>query len=76
MNVKDLAAGVRRLQNDDVFCYIIESIKEDQANIFLNPHSSKEDRETAHEIVRGLSKIEDQLATILQDEKIFDTKFD
>jgi len=76
MNVKDLASGVKRLQNDDVFCYIIESIKKDQANIFLNPHSSKEDREIAHEIIRGLSKIEDQLAVILQDERIFDKKFD
>jgi len=76
MNVKDLASGVKRLQNDEVFCYIIESIKKDQANIFLNPHSSKEDREIAHEIIRGLSKIEDQLAVILQDERIFDKKFD
>jgi hypothetical protein len=76
MNVKDLASGVKRLHNDDVFCYIIESIKKDQANIFLNPHSSKEDREIAHEIIRGLSKIEDQLAVIIQDERIFDKKFD
>ena len=27
MNVKDLAAGVRHLQRDETFCYIIESIK-------------------------------------------------
>jgi hypothetical protein len=76
MNLKDLASGVKRIQNDDVFCYIIESIKKDQANIFLNPYSSKEDRENAHEIIRGLSKIEDQLAVILQDERIFDKKLD
>lgn len=72
MNIKDLAEGVRRLQRDEVFNHIIEKIKEDKANIFLNPHSSLDDRENAHVAIQGLSEIEDRMATILADEAIFD----
>jgi hypothetical protein len=74
VDIKTLAAQVRNLQNDEAFCYIMKSIKKDQANIFLNPTSSLDERESAHEIVRGLSKIEDRIATILMDEAIFDKK--
>ena len=74
MNIKTLAAGVRHLQNDEAFCYIIESIKKDQANIFFNPYSSAEEREESHTIIRALSKIESRLAQVLADEAIFDKK--
>ena len=72
MNIKDRATHVRRLQEDEAFNMMIEEIKEDAANVFLNPHSSKEDREEAHQIVRALAKIEDRMAVILSDEAMFD----
>jgi|TARA_B100000085_G_scaffold40000_2_gene33196 ribosomal protein L22 len=74
MNIKEKAAEIRRLQNDEAFQYLLKSIKEDQSNIFLNPHSSIEDRETAHSIVIALSKIEDRIAQIILDEAIFDKR--
>lgn len=74
MNIKDLAAGVRYLQRDETFSFIMNSIKEDKANIFLNPHSSVEDRERAHYVVCALSEVEDRMATILADEAVFDKK--
>lgn len=74
MNVKDKAAGVRRLKEDEMFNYLFESIMEDQSNVFLNPHSSLEEREGAHSIVIALNKIEDRIAQILMDEAIFDKR--
>lgn len=74
MNVKDLAAGVRHLQRDETFCYIIESIKKDKANIFLNPHSSIDEREKAHNVVCALSEVDNRMATILADEAVYDKK--
>lgn len=74
MDIKTLAGRVKQLAKDETFLYIIESIKKDQANIFLNPNSSFEERESSHEIIRGLSKIEGCMASILTDEAIFDRK--
>jgi len=51
---------------------LVADIREDTANVFLNPHSSVEDRESAHQIVRALAKIEERMAKVLQDEAIFD----
>lgn len=72
MNIKDKAAHVKRLQEDESFNMLIDEIREDTANVFLNPHSSTEDREEAHHIIRALAKIEDRMAVILTDEAMFD----
>ena len=45
MNIKDRAAHVKRLKQDEAFNVILTEIREDAANVFLNPHSSYEDRE-------------------------------
>ena len=74
MSIKDLAQGVRHLQRDETFLYIMESIKKDKANIFLNPKSSLEDREAAHYVVCALSEVESRMATILADEAVYDKK--
>ena len=72
MNIKDRAAHVKRLQEDESFNMLIDEIREDTANVFLNPHSSTEDREVAHNIIRALAKMEDRMAGILTDEAMFD----
>lgn len=72
MNVKQLASQTKDLQRDETFKYIINRTKEDQANVFLNPHSSAEDREKAHEIVRGIAALEDCISRIISDEAVFD----
>jgi len=74
MNIKDLAAGMRRLQSDDTFSYLVEKIKKDQGDIFFNPYSSDDERAEAHTIIRALGKIEDCIAQVLQDEAIYDKK--
>jgi hypothetical protein len=45
-----------------------------QVGIFMDPNSTVEDRDEAHEIIRALSKIEDYINTVFADEKIFDKK--
>ena len=72
MNIKDRASHVKRLKQDESFNALVTEIREDAANVFLNPHSSYEDREEAHHIVRALAKIEDRMAVILTDEAMFD----
>ena len=72
MNIKDRAAHVKRLKQDEAFNTLLEEIRVDAANVFLNPHSSEQDREEAHHIVRALAKIEDRMAVILTDEAMFD----
>jgi hypothetical protein len=74
MNIKDLATGIRRLQGDEAFGYLVEKIKKDQGDVFFNPYSSDDDRAEAHTIIRALGKIEDRMAQILQDEAIYDKK--
>lgn len=72
MNIKDKAAGIRRLRDDETFKSLIEDVRGAQVTVFLNPHSSEEERMDAHHIVCALEKIEDRMSTILSDEAIFD----
>ena len=74
MNPKEKAGGIRRVTTDDAYVKLIADILKDQSDVFLNPHSSLEEREEAHTIIRALGKIEDRIARILQDEAIYDRK--
>lgn len=62
------------MQNDPVFKEILEAVKMLQVNIFMNPSSTVEERDEAHDIIRALSKIDDCIQAVLTDEKIFDKK--
>jgi len=57
---------------DDTYQAVIESVKVAQLATFMDPKSSKDDREEAHQIIRALGKIDDYIATVLTDEIIFD----
>jgi len=72
--VKDKAAKIRRLQDDPTFKEVMEAVKMLQVSIFMNPDSTVEDRDEAHDIIRALSKIEDYINTVFADEAIFDKK--
>tara|TARA_R100000734_G_C3245094_1_gene48472 strand:+ start:361 stop:591 length:231 start_codon:yes stop_codon:yes gene_type:complete len=74
MSIKEKAAGIKRLLTDEAYTGLINEIKKDQSDVFLDPQSSTEEREEAHTIVRAIGKIEDRIARILQDEAIYDKK--
>ena len=55
------------LQKNDTFRDVIEAIRASKAEVFLNPDSSQEDRESAHEIIRALAEIDGELNTRILD---------
>ncbi len=71
---KLLAQRVKELQKDELFQHIIEGIRDDQTLVFLNPESSTEDREKAHDVVRGIAAIENSIKRIIDDAKVLDAK--
>jgi|TARA_R110000803_G_scaffold150753_3_gene215994 hypothetical protein len=72
--IKEQASKIKRLIDDPVFKEVIEAVKMLQVNIFMNPDSTTEDRDKAHDIIRALGTIDDYINTVLTDEKIFDNK--
>ena len=69
MNIKDKAARIRTLSNDDTYQEVIKEIRNAQVNVFLNSQSQLEAINDAHDIIRALDKIEDYFNTVFADER-------
>jgi len=69
--VKPTASDVDRLMRDDTFKAIIEQVKNDQINIFINSarHGTQE-REDAHAMFQAVVKIEQALKSVITEEAI------
>lgn len=63
--VAEKAARAERLRADESYQEFIGEVRNAQSAVFLNAHSTAEEREAAHAIVRALTKIEDALATAI-----------
>lgn len=74
MNIKDRASKVRQLRNSEAYTDIVDEIRQEQVNVFLNPSSSIEDREVAHNMVCALEKIERRFDGVLTEEALFDKR--
>lgn len=74
MNIKDKAAKVRALSNDDTYKEVIADIRDSQVSVFLNGQSQQEAINDAHDIIRALDKIEDHFQSVYADEAIFDKR--
>ena len=74
MSIKDRAAAVRRLINDEVVQSVLQEIRDEQVNVFLSTATFSEDRELAHDIIVALNKIEDKFQGILAAEAIHDKR--
>jgi predicted AlkP superfamily phosphohydrolase/phosphomutase len=70
LSIKDKAAAVRRLINDEIVQEVLQEIREEQVNVFLSTATFPEDRESAHDIIVALNKIEDKFQGILAAEAI------
>jgi dihydroxyacetone kinase DhaKLM complex PTS-EIIA-like component DhaM len=70
--VKEKAAKVKQLLADETFKAVMESVKNQQIAVFVDTGSSQEARESAHQIIRALGRIENYINSVLTDEKIFD----
>jgi hypothetical protein len=74
LSIKDRAAAVRRLINDEIVQEVLQEIREEQVNVFLSTATFPEDRESAHDIIVALNKIEDKFQGILAAEAIHDKR--
>lgn len=75
MDIKQRAARARALLADDNFKTVMNELKQEQINVFLNSGSSdSESREEAHSIVSALGKIEARLQSAITDEKVFEKR--
>jgi len=74
LNIKDKAARVRALSNDDTYKEVIADIRDSQVSVFLNGQSQQEAINDAHDIIRALDKIEDHFQSVYADEAIFDKR--
>lgn len=75
MDVKQKAARARELLHNESFVKIMDDIKKEQVNRFLNSiPTDTELREQAHSVVNAIRVIESYLQSAITDEKVFDKK--
>lgn len=66
-NVHDIAEAAKRFRDDETYKSLIQSIKDAQASVFLNPSSTQEARDEAHEIIRALGKLGNEIDARIAD---------
>lgn len=65
------AGDIDRMRNDSTFTAILDSVRSDQIQIFVQSGASDtEKRENAHSIIRALDKIEQALQSVVTEEAI------
>ena len=74
MNKKDRANAYKRLLNDDTFKLVLDEVKGEQVEVFLNPNSEREERDEAHYLVVALQTIVNYMDGVIASDIIDDTK--
>ena len=74
MNLKEKSARIKTLMDDDTFKDVISEVMEKQVLVFMDAHSTTEERDDAHDIVRALDSITSYLQTVIDDHKISERK--
>ena len=70
MRVEDLAAGVRRLRQDDTLMTVLAEIQSDAITVFQNPNSSPERILEAHQAIQAVGILERKFDALVADERI------
>lgn len=70
MNKQDLAGLVRQLRENETLSYVINSIQQDAANVFMNPSSNEERILKAHESVKAVGILLNAFDAIEADAKM------
>jgi hypothetical protein len=70
MNPDRLASKADELLKDEEFTLILDKAKTNQASVFLDPHSSVEERENAHLVVRGIDALRNTMENMVADKRI------
>jgi hypothetical protein len=74
MNLGEKSARIKTLMNDDTFKDIISEVIEKQVLVFMNAHSTTEERDDAHDIVRAIESITSYMESVIDDHKISERK--
>jgi len=74
MNKKDKANAFKRLLNDDTFKLVLDEVKGEQVEVFLNPNSEREERDEAHYLVVALQTIVNYMDGVIASDIIDDKK--
>jgi len=74
MNKKDRANAYKRLLNDDTFKLVLDEVKGEQVEVFLNPNSEREERDEAHYLVVALQTIVNYMDGVIASDIIDDKK--
>ena len=72
--VKEKASRMKRLLKDDAFLEAVEEVKHNQVEIFINPNSAQEERESAHQVIQALSAVFDVINTAIAADVMRDKK--
>ena len=56
--------------NDETFKDIISEVVERQVAVFMDAHSTTDERDGAHDIVRAVDAITSYMETVISDDKI------
>lgn len=60
--------------NDDTFKDVISEVMERQVLVFMNAHSTTDERDDAHDIVRAIDSITSYMESVIDDHKISERK--
>lgn len=74
MNLGEKSARIKTLMNDDTFKDVISDVMERQVLVFMNAHSTTEERDDAHDIVRAIDSITSYMESVIDDHKISERK--
>lgn len=74
-NIKDKAGRYRALSKDETFIEVLNKVKQNQVSVFLSTSSSEDAIDTARSVVLALEEIESVIQSVLDEEAVFDKKF-
>jgi hypothetical protein len=73
-NIKDRAGQLRRLQNDETFKGLMEEVRQQQIDLFLDSSATIIEIEKARAIVAALDSINRIIQSGLDAEAVYDAK--
>jgi hypothetical protein len=70
MNLGEKSAKIKTLMNDDTFKDVISEVMDRQVAVFMDAHSTTDERDGAHDIVRAIEAITTYMESVTDDHKI------
>jgi hypothetical protein len=74
LSIVEKSARMKTLQADDMFQLALKEITEQQVAVFVNAHSTSDEREEAHNLICALQKIDDYFDSVKTDEAMYNHK--